>query len=541
MRIIKTLLILLLAGSIVFLSVSCTGSATATATPKPQIVTVQKGTISLAVTGTGNLALENKQLLSFGQTGLVNNASNAKISDVLVKEGDVVEQGQILAKADTKDWQDQLVSDQHNLDSMKAGLDSAKSAMDTAKSNVIQATAGVQTAKYNLQMQSDVKAIQDHIDEAKAQLAQAKLNYNQALSQNSGQTGYWNDMIYYYTIDTQPKSAPAHTLDGGIIGVLTKQINNLIADPAHSNSASSVADITAKQLAVQQAEANLVNSQNGITTAQNNIVLAQNRLDEAQKTLDEDKTSPQEIVAPYKGLITKVNVAKGDIVRRDATLIEIAEPDKFVANILVTERDIMSVKLGGDASVSFDALTGLNFPAKITQIAPLATVQQGVVNYKVTVELTSVKPTFPSRSAASGSRPAGTPGSTASVTPPAGTGTTGSGGTGNETRSGLPGSFAASAINLKDGLSATVNIPIQQKENVLVVPSRAISRQGQTSTVQVVSGATTESRTVKTGLSDASNTEITEGLKEGDQISIVTTSSTRTNFGGPAGGGLIIR
>jgi hypothetical protein len=171
-------------------------------------------------------------------------------------------------------------------------------------------------------------------------------------------------------------------------------------------------------------------------------------------------------------------VDEGDIVQRNATLIEIAEPEKFVANILVTERDIFSVKIGGDATVSFDALTGLNFPAKITKIAPLATVQQGVVNYNVTVGLTSLTPSRPaqdrngqtSQTVSGGTSPAGSPSATGIPGGAAG---------------GSPsGSLAAQAIDLKDGLSATVNIPIQQKDNVLLVPSRAITRQGQDSTVQ---------------------------------------------------------
>ena len=74
-----------------------------------------------------------------------------------------------------------------------------------------------------------------------------------------------------------------------------------------------------------------------------------------------------------------------------------------MANILVTEHDVISVKIGDNATVSFNALTGTEFPAKITQIAPLATVQQGVVNYQVTVELTSLTPVFPNRTGQSSS------------------------------------------------------------------------------------------------------------------------------------------
>ena len=153
-------------------------------------------------------------------------------------------------------------------------------------------------------------------------------------------------------------------------------------------------------------------------------------------------------------------------------------PIQFEANVLVTERDVTSVVIGGDANVSFDALPGLTFPAKITLIAPLATIQQGVVNYKVTVELTSTKPVTAA-------------GSSAASTPP---------------------------INLKDGFAAVVNIPVQKKDNILIVPSSAISHQGQNYVVQVETGTTVETRIVKIGITDFQNTEIIEGLNQGDKV-----------------------
>jgi macrolide-specific efflux system membrane fusion protein len=108
------------------------------------------------------------------------------------------------------------------------------------------------------------------------------------------------------------------------------------------------------------------------------------------------------------------------------------------------------------------------------------------------------------------------------------------------------------SVTLKDGLSATVNIISQYKDNILIVSSRAITRQGQNSTVQVVKGTSTETRIVKTGMTDGTSTEITEGLSEGEQVviksSTSTTSSTTTRSnnaqsvvpglgGGPPGGG----
>jgi multidrug efflux pump subunit AcrA (membrane-fusion protein) len=84
-------------------------------------------------------------------------------------------------------------------------------------------------------------------------------------------------------------------------------------------------------------------------------------------------------------------------------------------------------------------------------------------------------------------------------------------------------------VTLKDGLSATVNIISQQANNVLIIPSKAITRQGQNSTVQVVNGTTTETRVVKTGITDGTNTEITSGLTDGEIVTYKLSTSTSSS------------
>jgi HlyD family secretion protein len=526
-KLTRIALILLVIGGIVLLSAGCAGRSNSSGSADAQTYTVQQGSISIFITGTGNLALKNTQQLSFGQTGLVSQATYARISDVLITRGAIVEKGQVLIKADTKDWQDKIVADQHTLDSVKYNLSQAKAGVTQAetaflkaqdniaqakatvtdaKNNVIAAQSTLDNAQYALSMQTDVKDLQDKIDNANIQLQQAKLMLQTAISQgDSGEAQYWKRTVQYYEEDSNPDSAnPKHIPDGGIIGWYKTKMNSLLTDPEHAGVTSSVAEIKTRAAAVKQAENNIlvvqqnvVNAQNQVVYAQNAVagaqndldlaknavVIAQNKVDEAQKTLDDDKNSSQEIVAPFRGLLTRVNCEKGDIVERSTNLIEIAEPDIFEANVMVTQRDVVSIKIGNEAIVAVDALQGLNFPAKITQIAPLATIQSGVVNYEITVELTSVTPL-----SAAGTTAAGSP------------------------------ARDAAQITLKDGFSVVARFPILQKDNILIVPSKAISHQGQDFTVQVKTGAATETRIVKTGITDYKNTEIVEGLKPGDQV-----------------------
>jgi HlyD family secretion protein len=73
---------------------------------------------------------------------------------------------------------------------------------------------------------------------------------------------------------------------------------------------------------------------------------------------------------------------------------------------------------------------------------------------------------------------------------------------------------------LKVGMSATADIIIDKRENVLLVPARAIGRdsQGNPAVELVVGNEQTEVRKVTTGLSDGFQTEILSGLEEGEVI-----------------------
>jgi hypothetical protein len=79
---------------------------------------------------------------------------------------------------------------------------------------------------------------------------------------------------------------------------------------------------------------------------------------------------------------------------------------------------------------------------------------------------------------------------------------------------------------LKQGLTVTVSIVVDKRSNVLLVPNRAITRKGQQVSVQVLKDGVAESRSIKTGLSDGQNTEVTQGLSEGEQVVIPKTTTT---------------
>jgi multidrug efflux pump subunit AcrA (membrane-fusion protein) len=93
------------------------------------------------------------------------------------------------------------------------------------------------------------------------------------------------------------------------------------------------------------------------------------------------------------------------------------------------------------------------------------------------------------------------------------------------------------AIQLREGLTVTVNIIVDQRTNVLLVPSGAIAAQGWQSYVEVLlPDGTIERRAIKTGITDYVSTEVTGGLNEGEKVIVPQGTTTPTQQEGPGGG-----
>ncbi|MBI2867463.1 MAG: hypothetical protein HYX97_03900, partial [Chloroflexi bacterium] len=98
-------------------------------------------------------------------------------------------------------------------------------------------------------------------------------------------------------------------------------------------------------------------------------------------------------------------------------------------------------------------------------------------------------------------------------------------------------------VTLREGLTTVASIITESKENVLVVPNRAIRTQsGQRFVTVSLPDGKTEQRAVRVGSTDGQSTEILDGLQEGDKV-IVSTATRSGTTGGqgqlgiPFGGG----
>lgn len=174
-----------------------------------------------------------------------------------------------------------------------------------------------------------------------------------------------------------------------------------------------------------------------------------------------------ELRSPIDGIVTKINIDMGESVAANTAAVTVIRKNDFEIESDVPESDIIKVKVDQSAVITFDAFPSENkFSAKVVGIEPASTVIQDVVYYKVKLKLDNPDP------------------------------------------------------RIKAGMSADVDINIEEKKDVLKVSEIAVKKENGNKTVQVLlNEGQTKTVPVETGLrGDDGTVEIVSGLKEGDTV-----------------------
>ena len=216
---------------------------------------------------------------------------------------------------------------------------------------------------------------------------------------------------------------------------------------------------------------------------------AQLAMEKAQLALDNANNDLEKavIIVPFDGVIAAVDIKKGDSLSAmdyaTKTIVELIDPSSMELKAEVDEIDIPGVRLWQRAIISVDALPDLQLEGRVISIYPLSIEEAGLILYKVKI-----------------------------------------------------GFDVPEYSGLKAGMSATADIIISKRSNVLLVPSRAIGQDSSGNPmVKVMVDDQIEDRLVVIGISDDYQTEIVAGLNEGEVVVIerrVKPESAGGFFGG---------
>ncbi|MFN3974610.1 MAG: HlyD family efflux transporter periplasmic adaptor subunit [Dehalococcoidia bacterium] len=269
------------------------------------------------------------------------------------------------------------------------------------------------------------------------------------------------------------------------------------------------------------------------------VEIAKASLADAQRRL-ENAT----LKAPFAGVIAQVQAEAGVQIGASTIAVEVIDPSQVEIQASVDETDVARLRFGQEAQVSVEALGQFPLRGRIVSISPVARVQQGVVSYDVTLALTIPQtgqtPGAPPQ-AGSGQRP-----------PPGAIPSGGAGRTGQRPPSGAgtPASSVGAgflAVGLREGMTVSARIIVEQKEGVLVVPARAVRTEGGKRVVEVVQAdGKRVLKEVQVGTSGDQGVEIIAGLQEGETVVVPTATGQRTTTqptfrGGVGPGGFGVR
>ncbi len=194
------------------------------------------------------------------------------------------------------------------------------------------------------------------------------------------------------------------------------------------------------------------------------------------------------ITAPFAGTIASVNLKQFDSVSTGSAVTTLITNQK-IAQLSLNEVDATKINLGDKATLTFDAIENLTLTGEVVEIDAVGTVSQGVVSYKVKI------------------------------------------------------GFDSQDERIKSGMTVNSIIQTNVKQDTLAVPSSAVKTQNGVSYVQVFDPALTDTGgisgvvsdippvpvEVKTGISNDTQVEILDGLKEGEQIVTRTISGSATS------------
>lgn len=243
-------------------------------------------------------------------------------------------------------------------------------------------------------------------------------------------------------------------------------IASAAADAAYTASSTAQNDALrqASRADLDIARANFNRTINGPTqeeldALQNAVTAAQLDLDSARAALGQTR-----VTAPFTSTVTEIDAHEGELVGGFNTLAAVADLTALQIAAQIDEIDVANIKVGQKVQVRFDAFPGEQFDGSLVRLFPAASTQRGSTVYGAIVD------------------------------------------------------FNARGFEVRPGMGANLKVLTIDKQGVLLVPNRALKNVGTRQAVTVVSPGPTRDLIVETGVTDGNNTEIVNGLNEGDQI-----------------------
>jgi RND family efflux transporter MFP subunit len=258
-----------------------------------------------------------------------------------------------------------------------------------------------------------------------------------------------------------------------ISGQKTTNNSSIQAAEASINAAQKAVEIASQELDLKRAGARpeeIAAQESRVKQAEANVMSARARVSQASADYQGAAANFNKTVlrSPIAGIVTVVNAKVGQFMGSSQSAISIISDADYEVEANVPEVDIAKIALGKTADVTLDAYGDeVVFKAVVSKIDPAETVVEGVATYKITLQ------------------------------------------------------FLQKDDRIKSGMTANMDILIDQHNDVIAVASRAVNSQDNKRFVKVLKTpeSVPEDREVETGLRGSDgNWEIKSGLRVGEIV-----------------------
>ncbi len=268
--------------------------------------------------------------------------------------------------------------------------------------------------------------------------------------------------------------------------------NNLRAvNTAQANLDYCRADYTEREVAEAELKVSLAESR--VTQLKDKVELLSEGPDPDQVTVAETQLAIAQsrlesplVKAPFDGVVTVLSTKPGDVVQPGTQALRMDDLSELFLDVQISEIDIPLVEVGQSAELVFDAYFEETFIGEVSEISPVGQPVQGVVEYTVRINMLDADD------------------------------------------------------RIKPGMTAAVNIVVDEKEDVFVVPNDAIVSIDGQEHVYVKRNDGYEAVQVTLGGYSDFYSEVVEADIEPGELIVINPPDEITGempFGGPPGGG----
>lgn len=312
--------------------------------------------------------------------------SGGKVDEVLVQEGDSVSKGDVLARLGDRDsFEANVASANAEVKAAQQALDELNRTSDLAYNQAVQDEIAAEEAYYVALLawdDFDQDKYDDDLDQAKADVADAKSELEDAQDEFNKYASLEKDNADRQRTKTDLDNAQANYNEA------------LSAQAEIENEYRQLkSEVDLAQARWDEARRVRENREDGADKDQLDLAQAQLDAGNAHLSAAEAASGNLDLVAPYDGIIARLDISAGENVNPGQVVAVVADTSEwYVETTDLTENEIVDINENMEVIVVPDALPDLELKGSIESIADVFVEKSGDITYQVRVKLKETDP-----------------------------------------------------------------------------------------------------------------------------------------------------